>query len=319
MGFADSWPDPADSRRGLRYADGMRYPQGGGLTAAERARRERVRLAAAERMEEGAGDQEVATRFRVTRMSANRWRRALAAGGRPALASKGPGGARCRLSPTQIAELETLLDAGPAAWGWADQCWTLPRIAGVVRERFGVDYTLAGLDLLLHRLGWSVQVPARQATERDEGQIAAWREETWPAIKRPRRTWAPGWSSKTNPARGSRPPRGADLGPPRPHPGGPGNRRQQPPAVAGRTDGHQARTPAPADLPHPPRPARQPTQGVHRGRLRRPARRRAPATRRADRAGLGQPEHPRQRRDGRTDRGPALADRLPTAAVRPRA
>jgi transposase len=170
----------------------MRYPQGGGLTAAERARRERVRLAAAEWMEEGAGDQEVATRFRVTRMSANRWRRALAAGGRPALASKGAGGARCRLSPTQIAELETLLDAGPAAWGWADQCWTLPRIAGVVRERFGVDYTLAGLDLLLHRLGWSVQVPARQATERDEGQIAAWREETWPAIKRPRRTWAPG-------------------------------------------------------------------------------------------------------------------------------
>src|SRR3954468_18294957 len=120
----------------------MRYPQGGGLTAAERARRERVRLAAAEWMEEGAGDQEVATRFRVTRMSANRWRRALAAGGRPALASKGAGGARCRLSPTQIAELETLLDAGPAAWGWADQCWTLPRIAGVVREGFGVDYTL---------------------------------------------------------------------------------------------------------------------------------------------------------------------------------
>jgi transposase len=190
----------------------MRYPQGGGLTAAERARRERVRLAAAEWMEEGAGDQEVATRFRVTRMSANRWRRALAAGGRPALASKGAGGARCRLSPTQIAELETLLDAGPAAWGWADQCWTLPRIAGVVRERFGVDYTLAGLDLLLHRLGWSVQVPARQATERDEGQIAAWREETWPAIKRPRRTWAPGWSSKTNPARGSRPPKGRTWG-----------------------------------------------------------------------------------------------------------
>jgi transposase len=179
----------------------VRYPDGGGLTAEQRARRERVRLAAAEWIEEGASDREVAARFRVTRMSANRWRRALAAGGRPALASRGPGGARCKLSPTQLDELQALLDAGPAVWGWDDQCWTLARIAAVVHDRFGVDYTLPGLDLLLHRLGWSVQVPSRQAAERNEEQITAWREETWPEIKGPRRTWVPGWSSKTSPAR----------------------------------------------------------------------------------------------------------------------
>jgi putative transposase len=94
-----------------------------------------------------------------------------------------------------------VLDAGPAAQGWKDQCWTLARIAAVVRRRFGVTYTLAGLDLLLHRIGWSVQVPARQAAERDEAAIAAWKEETWPVVKERRRTWAPGWSSRTNPAR----------------------------------------------------------------------------------------------------------------------
>ena len=44
-----------------------------------------------------------------------------------------------------------------------------PASPQVVRRRFKVDYTLAGLDLLLHRIGWSVQVPARQAAERDEG------------------------------------------------------------------------------------------------------------------------------------------------------
>jgi hypothetical protein len=67
----------------------MRYPDGGGLTAAERARREQVRLAAADAIEAGASDREVAARFRVTRMSATRWRRALAAGGRSALMSRG--------------------------------------------------------------------------------------------------------------------------------------------------------------------------------------------------------------------------------------
>jgi hypothetical protein len=60
----------------------------------------------------------------VSRMSANRWRRALAAGGRAAPASKGAGGAPCKLTPAQLAELEAVLDDGPAACGYADQCWT---------------------------------------------------------------------------------------------------------------------------------------------------------------------------------------------------
>jgi transposase len=186
----------------VRYAGCMRYPDSGGLTAAERARREQVRLAAAELIEAGASDREVALWFRVSRMSANRWRRALAAGGPAALASKGAGGARCKLSAAQLRELETVLEAGPAAWGWdEDQCWTLARIAEVVRRQFRVGYTLAGLDLLLHRIGWSVQVPARQAAERDEAQIARWREETWPGVKGRRRTWAPGSSGRTSLAR----------------------------------------------------------------------------------------------------------------------
>jgi hypothetical protein len=34
------------------------------------------------------------------------------------------GEARCKLSPAQVAELEAVLDAGPVAAGYADQCWT---------------------------------------------------------------------------------------------------------------------------------------------------------------------------------------------------
>src|ERR1700746_755749 len=181
----------------------MRYPDGGGLTAQERARREQVRLAAAEMIEAGASDREIARRFRVSQMSANRWRRMLAAGGRAARAPKGARVWQCKLAPAQLGELEAVLDAGPAAAGYADQCWTLARIADQVWQRSGVEYTLAGMDVLLHRLGGSVQVPARGAAERDEGKIAAWREETWPVVKGRRRTWAPGWSSRTSPARAS--------------------------------------------------------------------------------------------------------------------
>jgi transposase len=58
--------------------------------------------------------------------------------------------------PAQLGGLEAVLDAGPDACGYEDQWWTLSRIAGVVWQRFGVEYTVAGLDLLLHRTGWSL-------------------------------------------------------------------------------------------------------------------------------------------------------------------
>lgn len=182
----------------------MRYADAGGLTAAERARRELVRFAAAERFAAGADDGQVAEEFRVSRMSANRWHRAFAAGGREALRSLGAGGAKCKLDDAQLAELEAVLEAGPAASGWGeDQCWTLARITEVIRARFAVGYTVAGVDYLLRRLGWSWQAPARRAGERDEAAIATWINETWPLVKAGRRTWVPGSSSKTKPVRAS--------------------------------------------------------------------------------------------------------------------
>ena len=45
-------------------------------------------------------------------MSANRWRRTLAARGRAGLLSRGAGGAKCKLSQAQLAELESVLEAG---------------------------------------------------------------------------------------------------------------------------------------------------------------------------------------------------------------
>jgi transposase len=74
------------------------------------------------------------------------------------------------------------LDAGPAAWGWdEDQCWTLARISEVVRRWFGVEYTLAGMDLLLHRIGWSVQSPPA-------GPPSGTRRRSPPGGRRPRDT-----------------------------------------------------------------------------------------------------------------------------------
>ncbi|MCX4826873.1 winged helix-turn-helix domain-containing protein [Streptomyces sp. NBC_01142] len=180
----------------------MRYPDGGGLTAVERAQRERVRFEAADMFAAGATNAEVARWLRVSRMSANRWRCAFDEGGKEALVSKGPGGARCKLDREQLKVLAARLEAGPVVHGWdEDQCWTLTRVAELIAQKFHVTYTIGGVGYLMHRIGWSVQVPTRRAAERDEEKIDAWKQEQWPVIKRGRRTWGPGCASKTRPAR----------------------------------------------------------------------------------------------------------------------
>jgi len=75
----------------------MRYPDGGGLTARGRSRREQVRLEAAEMFAQDADARQVARFLRVSTKSVYQWRRAWRAGGDAALASKGPGGNACKL------------------------------------------------------------------------------------------------------------------------------------------------------------------------------------------------------------------------------
>jgi len=162
----------------------MRYPDGGGLTAAARARREDVRLEAAQLFEQDASAVQVAHRLRVSSKSAYQWRRRWRAGGKAALASKGPGGAVCRLNSKQLARLRAALEVGPAAWGWdQDQRWTLARVTMLIARLFHVRYTLRGTSYLLHRLGYAPQVPAHRAVERDEKAIAAWRTQTWVKLR----------------------------------------------------------------------------------------------------------------------------------------
>jgi transposase-like protein len=79
----------------------VRYPQGGGLTDAERAAREQVRLQAVTGFEAGEKNRELAAALRVSERSVERWRRQWREEGLAGVASKGSPG-RSRLSDMQI-------------------------------------------------------------------------------------------------------------------------------------------------------------------------------------------------------------------------
>jgi len=67
--------------------------------------------------------------------------------------------------------------------GWAeDQRWTLAGVTTLIGRLFHVGYPLRGTFYLLHRIGFSPQVHAHRAAER-EGAIAALRAVTWGKVR----------------------------------------------------------------------------------------------------------------------------------------
>ncbi|MFF4519429.1 winged helix-turn-helix domain-containing protein [Streptomyces mirabilis] len=166
----------------------MRYADGGGLTPVRRQRRETVRMQAAELFEQNIKPPEVARRLRVSPKSAYQWQQMWRDGGVQALVSRGSSGSRCRLSPRCLEKLAAYLDEGPAAHGWVeDQVWTAARVATLIGRRFHVSYSVSGATRLMHRLGFSPQVPARRVAERDEQAVTVWKEATWAEVKEPGR------------------------------------------------------------------------------------------------------------------------------------
>ena len=167
---------------------------------AEREQAEARRFAAAELFAAGVAQVEVAHRFGVTATAVCKWHKRWLAEGVDGLRSTGQPGYPPLLDERQRDELAEVLKASPTASGF-DGGWTLARVATVIGRRFGVRYRYpSAVSTLLHRLGFSVQKPARRAIERDEQAIADWRTHTWSQVLE----WPPpaghGSAAPTSPA-----------------------------------------------------------------------------------------------------------------------
>ncbi|MCX4578071.1 winged helix-turn-helix domain-containing protein [Streptomyces sp. NBC_01571] len=113
------------------------------------------------------------------------WHQLWRDGGAEALTSRGASGSRCRLSPRCLEKLAAYTDEGPAVHGWVeDQVWTAARVASLIGRKFHVSYSVSGATRLMHRLGFSPQVPARRVAERDEQAVTTWKEATLHLLRR---------------------------------------------------------------------------------------------------------------------------------------
>jgi transposase len=152
----------------------------------EKRRRRAVQL-----LESGRSLSAVARQVGATVSSVFRWRQAYQRKGAHGLDAKPIPGRPPRLSAAQRRRLVTLLGQGALHAGYRTELWTLPRVAELIRDEFGVRYHPAHVWKLLTALGWSCQKPERRAVERDEAAIARWKREDWPRIKKRRSTGRP--------------------------------------------------------------------------------------------------------------------------------
>jgi len=152
---------------------------------------ERRRRRAMDLLRRGLTMAEVARRVGTSDVSVCRWHQALSAGGSAALSAKPVPGRPRKLPEAECQRLLELLLKGAMAYGFANELWTLKRIAAVIRREFGVKYHPNHVWRLLRHSGWSCQVPERRAVQRDEQAIVRWKRYRWPHIKKGLRTWGP--------------------------------------------------------------------------------------------------------------------------------
>lgn len=145
---------------------------------------ERRRLRALALLKEGLLPSEVARRVGVDRRSVRRWKAAARKNGEAGVRARAAPGRPSKLSPRHKRRLETMLIKGALGAGFHTDLWTCPRVAELIKRRFGVDYHVDHVGRVLHELGWSPQKPARRAVERDEQAIRRWVREDWPRVKK---------------------------------------------------------------------------------------------------------------------------------------
>ena len=145
---------------------------------------ERRRLRALVLLSEGFLPHEVAQSVGVDRRSVRRWKAVAREHGEAGVQARAASGRPSKLGLRQKRRLEALLLKGPLAAGFHTDLWTCPRVAELIKQRFGIDYHVDHVGRLLHDLGWSPQKPTRRAFERDEQAIRRWVREGWPRVKK---------------------------------------------------------------------------------------------------------------------------------------
>lgn len=160
----------------------------------QRDARQRDRYRAVALALEGHSAPEIARMLARSRRCVQLWVYTYRDHGRDALGPQRQPGCPSKLPVEKQPSFRDRLLTGPTA---ADGVCTLRAkdIRRILQEEFGVEYTLAGVYDLLHRLGFSCLAPRPRHRKNDPAQMQQWVEQA-PLLSRPQRGSTPAGKSR---------------------------------------------------------------------------------------------------------------------------
>ena len=137
---------------------------------------------ALELLESGKRVKEVAEIIGVTERSIRYWQK-------EAQEPRDKSGTRPPCHPSHLAEeqlkkLTQELSRGAYEQGYAEDYWTLDRMARLIWDKFKVRYHPGSVWYIMKRAGWSNQRPQRQALQRNDETIKNWKKKARPRVKK---------------------------------------------------------------------------------------------------------------------------------------
>src|ERR1035438_7205371 len=121
------------------------------------------RLLAAQDLQTGLSQSQVARKFGVSRTTASRWHRTLSGKGVESLRKRRAPGRPSRLNADQLKTVTETYRAGPRAAGFETDRWTTSRFADAIFAHFGVRYDPDHAGRIMHRLGLRERRRSRRA------------------------------------------------------------------------------------------------------------------------------------------------------------
>jgi transposase len=130
--------------------------------------------------------------------SVTRWVMAYIAGGIDALRLKPISGPKPRLSDEQMGTLAKIIEKGPEEAGFDTGVWMGPMVRDLIRDRFGVSFSVEQVRRILHKAGFSLQYPKHVLSEASLAQQRSWLRIALPRIKKKSKTTRESYSSRTS-------------------------------------------------------------------------------------------------------------------------
>jgi transposase len=122
--------------------------------------------------------------FGAKRSTIYGWLKLRDQGGLAALAVKTPPGRQSALTDHQMAQLRGwIVGQDPRQLQFDFGLWTREMVRELIKQKFGVEFTLQWVGQLLARLGLSPQKPLVRAYEQNPERVRAWKQEEYPKIR----------------------------------------------------------------------------------------------------------------------------------------